>query len=251
MSSSIWTRCAGDSELRALRLSPWRVVEAQHQISTRKLVDSVDEQILLEELIDRAKPPDATRGRLHYLLATPFRYPPLRYGSRFGTRHERGIWYGSETRRGAFAEVAYYRLLFLDATAADLEPLTTQLTAFTVRARSTRSIDLVASPFDKFRTTIASPVRYDASQALGLAMREAGVELFRYPSARDPDDGVNIGAFAPSVFGNAKPHALETWHCTANRDQVEFAKRDYFVRDAFAFARHTFLVGGVLPSPAT
>ena len=44
MSSSIWTRCAGDSEIRPLRRSPWRVVEAQHQVSTRKLVDSLDEQ---------------------------------------------------------------------------------------------------------------------------------------------------------------------------------------------------------------
>ena len=43
MSSSIWTRCAGDSELRPLDVSPWRVVEAQHQVSTRKLVDSNDE----------------------------------------------------------------------------------------------------------------------------------------------------------------------------------------------------------------
>ena len=251
MSSSIWTRCAGDSELRALRLSPWRVVEAQHQVSTRKLVDSAEEQLLLEELIDRAKPPDVTQGRLHYLLATPFRYPPLRYGSRFGTRQERGIWYGSETRHAAFAEVAYYRLLFLAGTAADLGPVTTQLTAFTALARSTRAVDLVRAPFDKFRGAIASPVRYDATQALGRAMREAGVELFRYPSARDPEDGVNVGAFAPSVFGHTKPHALETWHCTANRDKVEFAKRDYFVRDAVAFARESFLVGGDLPSPAT
>ena len=107
MSSSIWTRCAGASEVRPLRLSPWRAVEAQHQVSTRKLVDSVEEQILLEELIERAKPPDVTHGKTHYLLATPFRYPPLRYGSRFGGRHERGIWYGSETRGTAFAEVAY------------------------------------------------------------------------------------------------------------------------------------------------
>ena len=59
MSSSIWTRCAGASEnLAPLRLAPWRAVEAQHQVSTRKLVDSADEQILLEELIDGAKPPD-------------------------------------------------------------------------------------------------------------------------------------------------------------------------------------------------
>ena len=250
MSSSIWTRCAGVSELRPLRLSPWRVVEAQHQVSTRKLVDTVEEQILLEELIDRAKPPDLTRGRMHYLLATPFRYPPLRHGSRFGGRHERGIWYGSEQRRTAFAEVAYYRLLFLEGTRANLEPVTTQLTAFTVRAHTKRGVDLVAPPFDAHRRTIASPTRYDATQVLGRDMREAGVELFRYPSARDVEGGVNVAAFTPSVFGAARPRGLETWHCTATRERVELAKRDYFARDYFAFGRDAFLVGSVLPAPA-
>ena len=250
MSSSIWTRCAGASELRPLRCSPWRAVEAQHQVSTRKLVDTVEEQILLEELIDRAKPPDQTRGRYHYLLATPFRYPPLRYGSRFGGRHERGIWYGSETRRTVFAEVAYYRLLFLEGTRAELGAVSTQLTAFTVRAHTKRGVDLVAPPFDTCRRTIASPTRYDATQALGNAMRDAGVELFRYPSARDRDGGVNIGAFVPTVFGGARPRSLETWHCMATRDRVELAKRDYFARASFTFARESFLVDGALPAPA-
>lgn len=250
MSSSIWTRCAGASELRPLRCSPWRAVEAQHQVSTRKLVDTAEEQILLEELIDRAKPPDLTRGRMHYLLATPFRYPPLRHGSRFGGRHERGIWYGSEQRRTAFAEVAYYRLLFLEGTRANLEPVTTQLTAFTVRAHTKRGVDLVAPPFDAHRRTIASPTRYDATQVLGRDMREAGVELFRYPSARDVEGGVNVAAFTPSVFGAARPRGLETWHCTATRERVELAKRDYFARDYFAFGRDAFLVGSVLPAPA-
>ncbi len=249
MSSSIWTRCAGDSELRSLRLSPWRVVEAQHQLSTRKLVDSAEEQQFLEEMIDGVKPPELTGGRLHYLLFTPFRYPPLRHGSRFGARHERGIWYGSEHRRTAFAEVAYYRLLFLEGTHAALGALATALTAFTVRVRSTRAIDLVAPPFDAHRKAIASPVRYASSQALGAAMRQAGVELFRYPSARD-DGGVTVGAVAPSVFGSAKPHGFETWHCTATRELVELAKGDYFKRETFAFPRSAFIVNGILPAPA-
>ena len=144
MSSSIWTRCAGDSELRALRLSPWRVVESQHQVSTRKLVDSADEQALLEQLIDGAKPPDLTGGRLHYLLFTPFRYPPLPHGSRFGRRHQRGIWYGSLERRTAFAEVAYYRLLFLEGTQASLGTITTPLTAFRASLRTTHGVSLDA-----------------------------------------------------------------------------------------------------------
>lgn len=253
MSSSIWTRCAADSDrplIQPLRLTPWRAVEAQHQISTRKLVDTADEQILLEELIDGAKPPDSTRGRLHYLLSTPFRYPPLRHGSRFGDRYERGIWYGAESVQTMFPEVAYYRFVFLAGSHAELGPVTTQLTAFTVRAKSPRGVDLTAAPFDAHRRTIASPTSYAASQALGAAMREAGVELFRYPSARDAHGGVNIGIFSPGVFGGARPRRFETWHCTATRERVELTKRDYFGRETHAFARVEFLVRGELPIPA-
>jgi hypothetical protein len=250
MRSSIWTECAGDSELRELRLTPWRAVEAQHLVSTRKLVDTLEEQELLEELIDRAKPLATTRPTLHYLLSTPFRYPPLRHGSRFGTRRERGIWYGSETRQTMFAEVAYYRLLFLEGTRAELGGVITQLTAFTVRVRTERGVDLTIPPFDARRTEISSPVDYSATQALGSAMRKAGVELFRYPSARDRNGGVNIGVLSPGAFGSARPRAFETWHCTATRDRVELLKRDYFERSTFAFPRDQFLVNGRIPAPA-
>ena len=250
MSSSIWTLCAGDSELRSLRLSPWRVVEAQHQVSTRKLVDSTEEQILLEEMIDSVKPPDMTGGRIHYLLFTPFRYPPLPHGSRFGGRHERGIWYGSIELRSAFAEVAYYRLLFLEASRTDLGTITTALTAFTVAMRTLRGIDLTDAPFDKYESKIASPARYDSTQTLGTDMRGAGVEAFKYPSARDAEGGVNVGAFAPSVFGKAKPKLLETWHCAAARERVDLTQGDYFTRRRFMFPRAQFLIRGVLPSPA-
>jgi hypothetical protein len=249
MSSSIWTRCAGDSELRSLHISPWRVVEAQHQVSTRKLVDSAEEQALLEEMIDRVKPPDITGGRMHYLLFTPFRYPPLNHGSRFGGRRERGIWYGSVDHRTAFAEVAYYRLLFLEGTHASLGTVATALTAFTARVRTARGVDLVAPPFDAHRRAIASPTSYASSQALGAAMRGAGVQAFRYPSARDNEGGVSVGVFEPSVFGNRKPTSLETWHCAASRERVEVAQGDYFKREKFAFPRAQFLVQGVLPAP--
>ncbi len=249
MQSSIWTRCAGASELRALQLEPWRAVEAQHQVSTRKLVDSLEEHALLEELIDRAKPPDLTRGRVHYLLATPFRYPPLRHGSRFGGRHERGIWYGAESHQTMFAEVAYYRLVFLEGTSADLGVVTTQLTAFSVRTRSARAIDLIAPPFASHKRTISSKVSHSATQALGAAMRSTGVELFRYPSARDRNGGVNIGVLAPAAFGAAQPRQFETWQCSATRAAVEVVKRDYFGRSEHVFPREEFLVAGSLPMP--
>jgi len=250
MSSSIWTRCAGDSEIRRLQVAAWRVVESQHQVSTRKLVDSNEEQALLEEMIDGVKPPDLTRGKLHYLLSTPFRYPPLIHGSRFGTRHERGIWYGSAERRTAFAEVAYYRLVFLEGTQAAMGTVTTPLTAFTAGIRTAKGIDLVAAPFDAHRRAISSPTSYASSQALGSAMRGAGVEAFRYASARDDKGGINVGAFSPSVFGSAKPKSFESWYCAASRERVEVASADYIRREGFSFPRSQFLVQRALPAPA-
>lgn len=250
MSSSIWTECAGGSRLRALRLAPWRVVESQHHVSTRKLVDSLEEQALLEQLIETAKPPDSRAGRLHVLLSTPFRYPPLPHGSRFGARHERSLWYGSEERRTAFAELAYYRLVFLEGTRADLDGVATWHTAFTVRARTDRGIDLTAAPFRAHRTTIASPTDYSETQALGSAMRDAAVEAFRSPSARDRQGGVNIGIFTPSVFGAARPRELEAWHCTATKSRIECVRRNFFEATAFTFPREDFLVDGSLPAPA-
>ena len=250
MSSSIWTRCAGDSRLRPLHLSPWRVVEAQHQVSTRKLVESAEEQALLEELIDRVKPPDLTGGRLHYLLFTAFRYPPLAHGSRFGSRRERGIWYGSMERRAAFAEVAYYRFLFLEGSRASLGTVETSLTAFTARVSTARGIDLVAPPFDAHRRVISSPTSYASSQALGAAMRGAQVEAFTYPSARDKEGGINVGVFVASAFGNARPKSFETWYCAAARERVELTQGDYFKREKYAFPRAQFLVQGKLPAPA-
>ncbi len=250
MSSDIWTRCGGDSEIRPLRLSPWRAVEAQHRVSTRKLVDTLEEQALLEEMIDAAKPPDPTRGRLHYLLSTPFRYPPLRHGSRFGGRHEMGIWYGAERPRTVFAEVAYYRLLFIEGTRADLGTVTTPLTLFTVRAKTERGIDLVGTPFDAHRSDIAAPDSYTDSQALGTAMRTAGVELFSYPSARDVRGGAGVGVLDPAAFGGAKPRDLQTWNCTASVKRVELSRPHAQPSAAFVYPREDFLVDGRLPAPA-
>ena len=250
MSSDIWTQCAGPSDIRTLRLTAWRVVESQHQISTRKLVDSLEEQALLEELIDRAKPPNLASPRQHYLLTTPFRYPPLRHGSRFGSRQDRGIWYGATTVATAMAEVAYYRLVFLEGTTADLGQVSVELTAFRVHARTTRGVDLVVEPFAAHRRLIASPSHYYATQALGAAMRADGLELCRYPSARDPQGGVNVAVFSPTVFGRSAPQGFQSWRCAASRHTVEITRRDLAAKDALVFERHLFLVNHRLPTPA-
>ena len=252
MSQSIWTRCAGSSRFAPLALDAWRVVESQFITSTRKLVDSDDEQELLERMVEAVKPPlppDPAVRRLHFLLSTPFRHPPLRRGSRFGLRTERGIWYGSVLLPTAFAEVAYYRLVFLDGTAAALPTVTVELSAFRAAVRTLRGIELTAPPFADDTPRISSKTSYAYSQPLGREMRAAGVEIAIYRSARDRDGGRNVALFTPAFVRRA-PTALNTWVCTATRQRVEIAKKDVLRKQRHAFARAEFEVGGTLPTPA-
>lgn len=254
MSQTIWTRCGEKSSCRRLVGRAWRVVEAQHVVSTRKLVDTLEEQELLEELIERQKPPapqEAEFASLHPLLATPFRYPPLRYGSRFGQRHERGIWYGSLSMQTALAEVAYYRLVFLDGTTAAIAPVA-ELTAFTAGFASDSGVDLTRSPFERFIGQISSPTEYSAAQKLGSNMRADGVEVFQYRSARDRAGGTNLGLFTPRAFSGKRPgRELATWVCHASRLRVDFLRKNLVShRETLSFPRTDFEVEGVLPAPA-
>lgn len=251
MSSTIWKRSGARSNSCRLTLAPWRVVEAQHKNSTRKLVDSDEEQRLLEELIDQAKPPlPPGADRLHYLLYTPFRYrPPLRHGSRFGSRDRPGIWYGAEQPETAFAETAYYRLFLLEGTAARLEPLSMPFSIFSARVETDAGADLTLPPFLALRERISSPTSYEESQQLGTDMRDDGIEAFRFFSARDPRGGVSIAVLAPAAF-RGRPTAPMTWQATITRGYVEFSRDDYFEHRSIRFERATFEVDGKLPAPA-
>ena len=255
MSPSISTLFAerADAVIRRLGGKAWRVVEAQHVVSTRKLVDSAEEQEVLERLIDDAKPPlpdtEEFRG-LHYLLSTPFRYPPLLHGSRFGTRAEPSLWYGSALPRTAFAETAYYRLLFLEGTTAEIAPVSVELSLFHVAVRTSKGVDLTRPPFDAKRDVIASPTSYEATQRLGASMRAAGVQAIRFPSARDVKGGKNLALFTPKAFAAKVPGVPEIWYCVATRARVELTKLDIFERRRWTFPRSDFEVDGDLPRPA-
>lgn len=252
MSPSIWTQCGGRSNLVRFSARPWRATEAQHVIATRKLVDSLAEQEELERIIDAHKPPRPSGPEfagLHFLLFTPFRHPPLQNGSRFGRRHERGIWYGSDEQRTAFAEVAYYRLLFLDGTAADLGPLEVSMSVFQARVSTAAGVDLTLPPFAAHRAAISSPTSYAVAQQLGAEMRAAEVAAFRFASARDVAGGSNVALFRPA-FAHKSPDTPETWFCRVSRDVVEWAPANVPSRGRHTFARAQFEVGGRLPSPA-
>lgn len=228
-----------------------RVVEAQFRNSTRKLVDSDEEQAVLEELLDsRAKMPvPAGFENLHFLLSTPFRHPPLRHGSRFGTRRERGIFYGARELPTAFAEVAYYRLLFLEGSPG-LAPLLVELTAFSFGIVAGRALDLSREPFRRFEDRISSKVSYAESQKLGAAMREEGIEACLYVSARAGGRALNL-AVLDNVFRPSRPADEQRWSCFASRERVEFrAGRLVGQGERLAFERAQFLVRGRLPAPA-
>ena len=219
MSSSIWTRCAGASEIRPLRRSPWRAVEAQHQVSTRKLVDSLDEQALLEELIDRAKPPHTVREGLHYLLFTPFRYPPPPGGSRFRGPNDPGVFYGADEIRTACAELGYWRWRHLmDSPALATMPTKPQ-TVFQVKIDG-NAVDLRAKPFVRDRKAWTDAGDYSGCQAFGRTAREARIGAIRYESVRDPQHAACCALLAPSAFASPNPLEQQTWMLSVARDRV-------------------------------
>src|SRR5688500_8455099 len=94
-----WAACLADARPVALEGEVLRLVESQEQVATNRLVDTLSEQALLEEPLEATKPPVplAAAPTLDYLLSTPFRYPPLRHGSRFGRRTEPSLFYASRT----------------------------------------------------------------------------------------------------------------------------------------------------------
>jgi hypothetical protein len=201
-------------------------------------------------MIDAAKPPvPAEATALHYLLSTPFRYPPLAHGSRFATRFERGIWYGEASRRTAFAETAFYRFLFLEGTAGDVAPLAVDLSLFRARVATALGADLAARELEPHLGAIASKTSYDVTQRLGRAMREAGVKAFRYPSARDVRAGSCFGVLSPAAFASSRPSPPQSWYAVVRPEAVEIVKRDVFRHQAYRFPRGDFLVEGELPSP--
>jgi RES domain-containing protein len=206
-------------------------VEAQHVVSTLRLVDSLEEQRVLEEILDATKPavPPSAR-RLHYLLFTPFRYAAP-YGSRFRAVTDPGIFYGGEQLRTACAELGYWRWRFL-TDSRDLAQLgPAAQTLFEVGVR-TSAVDLERPPFARDAARWKDPVDYSATQAFGRAAREAGIGLIRYASVRDPRGGRCGAVLRPDAF--TPPHPVsptQTWMLTVTRDFAVW-QRD---REAYEF----------------
>jgi len=247
----IWQACQGAQHIKALSGRLFRLVESQEHAATLSLVDNLAEQALLEQLLEDTKPalPPAAES-LHYLLKTPFRYPPLKWGSRFGGINEPSIFYGGGTVTAALAESAYYRLVFWQSIAAP--PVKAMLrsahTLFSVAYRTKQGICLHQPPFNAYQAELTNKTHYQQTQQLGSAMRAAGVELFEYQSARTATNQHCVGLFTPTAFATSQPENSSQWLCELSAQQVVF--KQHGETQLHAFSAEQFWVEDKLPLPA-
>ena len=240
-------RLMADVELLPLSGDVLRLVESQEKVATARIVSSLERQALLEDILERSKPPLSAVGTaLHWLLATPFRYPPLRYGSRFGAPFEPSLFYGSWTHDTVFAEGAYYGLvLWYGMKVPPAHKTITEHTVFGARY-SGAGVALQKPPFSAYRDDWRNPVNYGTTQHLGAKLREIGARVIEYESARDPAGGINVALLKPEALASHTPGWQLPCLCETSSASVTFQCEGRI----YHFDRELFMVDGALPNPA-
>jgi len=179
-----------------------------------KIVDTLAEQSMLEDLLERTKPPvPADCRELHYLLSTPFRYgAPYPTGSRFRRAgFTAGVFYGSGAPATAVGEMAFHRLLFYaDSPATPWPRAAGEYTVFSVRFRTVSGLDLTMPPLNADRDRWLDCAGYAACQDLADRAREAGLNVLKYASARIAA-GVNLALLTCGAFLSRQPEERQTW----------------------------------------
>jgi hypothetical protein len=231
--SEEWLRRSISSSRMDAALRGWRAVEAQHVVSTLRIAgNDPDLQDLLERILEENKPalPAEVAG-LHYLLATPFRYPPAHHGSRFRSWSDPGVLYAALERRTACAEMGYWRWRFVQDSEGLREIPASPQTVFQLVARGP-AIDLLQGSFSERDPLWSDTVDYTATQALGRVARGEEIGLIVYRSVRDPKGGTCFAVLRPEALRPGRPVAQETWHLTVTNGGTIW-QRD---RQRFVFA---------------
>jgi len=222
MAQASWNPAWVHDHTTELSMQAFRMVETQHVAATMRLVDSADEQLLLEDMLESSKPPlPAEASGLHYLLSAPFRYVP-QTPSRFRAAHMPGIWYGAGDAFCACAEIAYWRQRFLlDSVGLMKQQLSTELSLYEAWVEG-RAIDLLAPPWSQAHAHWAHPSDYTQTHQLGQRVRQTAPEVqwIRYASVRAADH-VCAAVFDPRCLSMVSPEGrYEQWHCHATHDRV-------------------------------
>lgn len=224
-----------------------RIVETQEQAATLALVDDLEEQFLLEQMLDEVKPNyrDNTRHR-HYLISTPFRYPPLDYGSRFGDRAQPSYFYASESIAACMAEFAFYRFAFFDDSEPYDKAVVSEHMSFSVRATTGRASDLVEIDDAQLQCALRSPFDYALTQSLGRSLRQQDCVLIRFRSARS-ETGVNVAIAEPEVIVSEQPEHSQNWICRTTTSELSVST---IGQAPLTFTKRQFEIDGRMPTPA-
>lgn len=242
MSRRIWTHDALRSEAQPYKGRAWRFVEAQHQVATLKLVDSLDEQRTLEDVLEATKPPLPEECRhLDYLLATPFRYRPYPVGSRFRRAGlTPGVWYGAEHPETAAAEMVFYRFLFYaESPQTPFPDDAAEYTAFSAKVATGVALDLTTGDLGANHDAWTQLTDYEPCQSLADGAREIEAGLIRYASVRDPAGRANLAVLTCRAFTAPQPLERQTWRIRIGQTGSQ-AVREHpklgleFAKDGFA-----------------
>jgi hypothetical protein len=225
-----------------------RMVETQEYAATTSLVDDLEEQAILEQILDDFKPSYADdTHNLHYLISTPFRYPPLKYGSRFGSITEASYFYASESIQTCLAEAAFYRFYLIDGTETPFpKMIQSEHSLFFVRALSNKTLDLTQVLDTDTQQQLSDPQSYSLTQEVGKKAREFGADLLRYYSARSQERGINVAIDNHTIIQSEKPEDKVEFICQLDpkTGTLRLSQPRTF---PVTFTREQFLVDGNLP----
>ncbi|MGU9962335.1 MAG: RES family NAD+ phosphorylase [Candidatus Puniceispirillales bacterium WSBS_2018_MAG_OTU23] len=183
-----------------------------------KLVDNVDEQILLEQMLENTKPSIPKKcAKLDYLLFTPFRYVPGEPTavSRFRDKGQNdGVFYSAFDIDTAVAEMTFYRMLFFaESPGTNLPTNPCRFTAFAVPIKTSQALDLTVLPLSKDAALWTHKTNYAPCLQLAVNARNAGIDCIISQSVRDPKGGKNASILDCGVFTVTSPDRSknQTW----------------------------------------
>jgi hypothetical protein len=73
------------------------------------------------------------------------------------------------------------------------------------------AIDLTLAPFIDRTEVWTHLTQYEKCQELADLCRDAGIDLIRYASARDPQHKLNLALLRCATFARSEPHERQTW----------------------------------------
>ena len=202
----------------------WRAVDTLDAVATLRLVDTLDELLVLEQsLVDSLPPLPPDTAHLPPLLSTPFRYSSP-HPSRFRPAQALGIWYGADSPEAACAEVGYWRWRFLlDSEGLHHCALVSTHSLFHAVVAG-HCLNLDSPPWSDLATQWSHPTDIRTCQALAaLAQVPANpVQWIRYPSARSLDAHC-AAVLDPQALTVVAPHAQETWVIKISAQRLIFS----------------------------